>query len=105
MGGAESLHVGLNAVNAFAWIGSFSAGGMMDDCNAAYPALDSTVNGKLRLLWIACGTEDALIGANRKFHEWLTSKGVKFTAIENAGHAYLDGVAPHLAAFGPLLFR
>lgn len=55
-----------NAVNAFAWIGSFSAGGMIEDNNAAYPALDSKVNAKLRLLWIACGTEDPLIDANRK---------------------------------------
>ena len=105
MGGAESLYVGLNAVNTFAWIGSFSAGGMMDNYNAAYPTLNSEVNARLRLLWIACGTEDGLIGANRKFREWLTSRNVKFTAIETPGmHTWLVW-RRNLAAFAPLLFR
>lgn len=105
MGGAESLYVGLNAVNLFSWIGSFSAGGMLDDYNTAYPALDSKVNAKLRLLWIACGTEDQLIHANRKFREWLTSKGVKFTAIETPGmHTWMVW-RRNLADFAPLLFR
>ena len=105
MGGAESLYVGLNAVNVFAWIGSFSAGGMLEDHNAAYPALDAKVNDKLRLLWIACGTEDPLIDANRKFREWLTSRGVKFTAIEKPDmHTWMMW-RRNLAAFAPLLFR
>jgi enterochelin esterase-like enzyme len=105
MGGAESLYVGLNAVNVFSWIGFFSAGGMLDDHNAAYPALDSKVNAKLRLLWIACGTEDPLIEANRKFREWLTSKGVKFTAIETPGMHTWAVWRRNLVAFVPLLFR
>ena len=50
----------------------------MDDFNASYPALDAKVNAQLRLLWIACGTEDGLIAANRKFRQWLASKGIKF---------------------------
>jgi len=105
MGGAESLYVGLNAVTMFAWIGSFSAGGMLEDYNATYPALDSKVNDRLRLLWIACGTDDPLIDANRKFREWLTSRGVKFTAIETPGmHTWMVW-RRNLAAFAPLLFR
>jgi enterochelin esterase-like enzyme len=105
MGGAESLYVGLNAVNTFAWIGSFSAGGMLDDYQAAYPALDSKANAKLRLLWIACGTEDPLIDANRKFRDWLTSKGVQFTAIETPGRHTWMVWRRNLVAFAPLLFR
>jgi enterochelin esterase-like enzyme len=105
MGGAESLYVGLNAANVFAWIGSFSAGGMLEDYNAGYPSLDSKVNDKLRLLWIACGTDDPLIDENRKFREWLTSRGVKFTAIETPGmHTWMVW-RRNLAAFAPLLFR
>src|SRR5206468_1879677 len=105
MGGAESLYVGLNAVDAFAWIGSFSPGGMLEDYGAAYPALDSKVNAKLRLLWIACGTEDPLIETNRKFRQWLNSKGVKYTAIETPGmHTWMVW-RRNLAAFAPLIFR
>ena len=30
MGGAESLRIGLNGLDKFAWIGAFSAGGIPD---------------------------------------------------------------------------
>lgn len=38
MGGAESLHSGLNALDRFAWIGAFSSGGLGEDFNAEFPA-------------------------------------------------------------------
>ena len=105
MGGAESLYVGLNALNLFSWIGSFSPGGMLDDYDGAYPALDSKANAKLRLLWIACGTDDGLIQANRKFREWLTSKDVRHIEIETPGaHTWMVW-RRNLAEFTPLLFR
>src|SRR5205085_8052696 len=60
MGGAESLLTGLNALDHFAWIGAFSSGGLAEDFSAEFPALDSKANSQLRLLWIACGTDDRL---------------------------------------------
>ena len=58
MGGAESLYIGLSALERFAWIGAFSSGGIPEDFDAAFPALDSKAGARLRLLWIACGTEE-----------------------------------------------
>ena len=105
MGGAESLYVGLNAVDRFAWIGSFSAGGLSQDFDATFPKLDSKANSQLRLLWIACGTEDNLIASNRKLREWLASKDVHHTDIETPGmHTWLVW-RRNLAAFAPLLFQ
>jgi enterochelin esterase-like enzyme len=105
MGGAESLYVGLNHLDHFAWVGSFSAGGLGDDSNAEFPSLDSKANDQLHVLWIACGTEDRLIEPNRKFREWLTSKGVKHTDIETPGmHTWMVW-RRNLAIFAPLLFR
>jgi len=105
MGGAESLLTGLNTLDRFAWVGAFSAGGLGDDNAAAFPALDAKANPQLRLLWIACGTEDRLIEPNRKLREWLTSKGVKHTAIETPGaHTWMVW-RRNLAAFTVLLFR
>ncbi|HEY6390448.1 MAG TPA: alpha/beta hydrolase-fold protein [Bryobacteraceae bacterium] len=105
MGGAESLYVGLNELDRFAWIGSFSAGGTSSDFDAAYPALDSKVNARLRLLWIACGAEDRLIGSNRKFREWLASKEIRHVDIETPGaHTWMVW-RRNLAEFTPLLFR
>lgn len=105
MGGAESLYVGLNHLDEFAWIGSFSGGGLGDDYGAEFPDLRSSVNSQLHLLWIACGTDDRLIGPNRKFREWLTSKGVHHTDIETPGmHTWMVW-RRNLIAFAPLLFQ
>ena len=105
MGGAESLFTGLNALDRFAWIGAFSSGGLGEDFNATFPALDSKANGQLRLLWIACGTDDRLIDPNRKFRDWLKSKDIQFTPIETPGaHTWMVW-RRNLAEFTALLFR
>jgi enterochelin esterase family protein len=105
MGGAESLYTGLNAVDRFALIGAFSSGGMGDDFNATFPALDSKVNSQLRVLWIACGTDDRLIEPNRKFRDWLKSKEIQFTPIETPGaHTWMVW-RRNLAEFAALLFQ
>jgi enterochelin esterase-like enzyme len=105
MGGAETLYVGLNELDRFSWIGTFSAGGASEDYGAAYPALDSKTNARLHLLWIACGTEDRLIGSNRKFREWLASKEIRHVDIETPGaHTWMVW-RRNLAEFAPLLFR
>lgn len=105
MGGAESLLTGLNTLDKFAWIGAFSSGGLESDYAKDFPKLDAQANSQLRLLWIACGTEDGLIGPNRKFRGWLETKGVHFTPIETPGmHTWLVW-RRNLAAFAPLLFK
>jgi enterochelin esterase family protein len=129
MGGAETILTGLNHLDKFAWLGSFSGafvmlpganatggrgaapaagagpaaaattppaagpagrGGAasqqtMDDAAFAknLPSIDAkTVNAQLKMLWIVCGTSDSLIGVNRQFKQWLTSKGIQFTEQE-----------------------
>lgn len=105
MGGAESLFVGLNALDKFAWIGSFSGGGITNDFDATFPALNSGANTRIKLLWIACGTEDGLIQTNRKLKDWLKTKGVEHTSVETPGaHTWMVW-RRNLAAFTPLLFR
>ncbi|MBO0911176.1 MAG: esterase [Acidobacteria bacterium] len=106
MGGAESLLTGLNHLDQFAWIGAFSSGGLdLADFAAKFPNLDSSANPKLKLLWIACGTEDGLIKVNRQFKSWLKAKGVEFTSIETPGmHTWMVW-RRNLAAFAPLLFQ
>jgi enterochelin esterase-like enzyme len=105
MGGAESLATGLNTLDRFSWIGAFSSGGLPADFPTTFPALDAAANNKLRLLWIACGTEDTLITANRQLRDWLTSKGVRHTAVETPGaHTWMVW-RRNLAAFAPLLFQ
>jgi enterochelin esterase-like enzyme len=105
MGGAESLFVGLNNLDRFAYVAGFSSGGLGDDYAKTFPALGAEANSQLRVLWIACGVDDRLIEANRKFREWLTSKGVKHTDIETPGMHEWRVWRRNLAAFAPLLFQ
>ena len=106
MGGAESLLTGLNHLDTFAWVGAFSSGGIdLRDFSAEFPGLDANAGKKLKLLWIACGTEDGLIKINRQFKAWLKDKGVPFTDIETPGmHTWMVW-RRNLAALAPLLFR
>ena len=105
MGGAESLLTGLNTLDRFAWIGAFSSGGVTEDFQADFPELSSNANSQLRLLWIACGTDDHLIEINRKFRAWLDSKGIHHTDVETPGaHTWMVW-RRNLATFAPLLFQ
>jgi enterochelin esterase-like enzyme len=105
MGGAESLFVGLNAPDRFAWVGSFSAGGLSEDFDKVFPKLDSKANSELRLLWIACGTDDRLIAVNRKFREWLKAKDIRVTEIETPGaHTWMVW-RRNLTTLASLLFQ
>jgi enterochelin esterase family protein len=103
MGGGEALFTGLNALDKFAYVGSFS-GGIGNDFAASFPALDAKANTQLKLLWIACGVDDGLITPNHKFRDWLQSKQIKLTFVETPGeHTWLVW-RRNLATFAPLLF-
>jgi enterochelin esterase-like enzyme len=105
MGGAESLLTGLNHIDQFAWVGAFSSGAITEDFNTQFPTLDSKANSKLRLLWVACGTEDHLIDINRKFRDWLKSKDVNHTDIETPGmHTWMVW-RRNLTDYASLLFQ
>jgi enterochelin esterase family protein len=107
MGGAESLFVGLNAIDRFAWIGAFSSGGLGDPATfpQTFPALTAAEGKRLQLLWISCGTEDRLIEANRQVRAFLTDRGVPHEAIEMPGAHTWTVWRRNLAAFTPKLFR
>lgn len=105
MGGSESLLTGLNTLDKFGWIGAFSSGGITEDFDKEFPAVDSKTTEQLRLLWIACGTDDRLIDINRKFRGWLASKNVKHVDVETPGaHTWMVW-RRNLTEFSALLFR
>jgi enterochelin esterase family protein len=154
MGGAESTLTGLNHLDKFAWIGTFSGAYVMwpgarpaaapavpatpaapatpptppaapapgaaragagrggaqtlgpDAIAKNFPTLDAKANSQIRLLWIACGTADGLIGVNRQFKDYLKSKGVKFTDVEIPDMAHVWPLwRQNLTDLAPLLFR
>jgi enterochelin esterase-like enzyme len=105
MGGSESLFVGLTSADQFAWIGAFSSGGLNENFDQQFSEMKAKDVSRLELLWIACGTDDHLMGLNRGVREWLTSKGVKHTDVDTPGaHTWMVW-RRNLATFAPLLFQ
>jgi enterochelin esterase family protein len=104
MGGLESLDTGLHETDKFAWIGGFSSAVHNLDYERQLAGLDpKTAN--LKLLWIACGTGDNLIEANRKMIAFLKTKGMLVTQVETPGlHSSLVW-RDNLVHFAPLLFQ
>ena len=118
MGGAEALFTGLNHIDRFAYVASFSGAFVMWNSGPrtpegldpatfpkTFPALDAKAAAPLKLLWISCGTEDGLIGVNRQFKGWLKQRNIGFKEIEKPG-AHTWTVWRHdLTDLAPLLFQ
>ena len=107
MGGAESLFVGLNAIDRFAWVGAFSSGGLGQpgEFPQVFPRLTAESSKPLKLLYISCGTEDGLIEANRQLRAFLTERGVTHEGVEMPGAHTWTVWRRNLATFTPKLFR
>lgn len=105
MGGAESLLIGLNHLEKFGWIGSFSSGGLRENFDQEFPNLKEAGDNQPYLLWMACGTDDGLLGINRNFDQWMTKENIKHTAVETAGNHTWMVWRRNLANFAPMLFR
>jgi enterochelin esterase-like enzyme len=111
MGGAESLLTGLNHIDTFAWVGSFSAGGLNSDFAQDFPALNATTATRPRLLWVACGKDDRYVGktplitANRQFVAWLRSNKIPVTFVETPGMHEWPVWRKNLIQYSQLLFQ
>jgi enterochelin esterase family protein len=105
MGGSESLLVGLNRLDQFAWIGSFSAGGLGTNLPTQFPALDEKANRQLHLLWIGCGEQDGLLTNNLALSDWLKNKNIVHTWVQTPGQHSFRVWRRYLAQFAPLLFQ
>ncbi len=109
MGGGQALSIGLNNVDLFSHVGGFSAAiGNAANFPKTYAKLvDNTgeSNGRLKLLWVGCGTEDSLFAASKNFSEWLTVNKIKHTFRETSGaHTWMVW-RRYLHEIAPLLFR
>jgi enterochelin esterase-like enzyme len=130
MGGAEAIYTGLHYSDRFAYVGSFSGAFVMwpranppapgtgrggrgtptmeiADFEKNFPdLLAAKVNAQMRLLWIACGSDDGLMAVNRQFRTWLQSKDIHFTELEIPGFAHVWPLwRRNLAELAPLLFQ
>jgi len=108
MGGLESLYVGLNHTDQFAYIAGLSAAIHQRHFDEHLPSLagpGAAKKANLKLLWVACGTGDSLLQPNRDFVAWAKARGLPVTAIETEGeHTWLVW-RDNLLHLAPLLFR
>ncbi|MSU65657.1 MAG: esterase [Opitutus sp.] len=107
MGGGQALTIGLNHLELFSHVGGFSAAIRQPE---TFPTTFASLvkdaeasNRKLHLLWVGCGTEDALFEPAKAFTKFLTAQKIKHTFRESPGahtymvwRRYLNEVAPQL---------
>jgi enterochelin esterase-like enzyme len=106
MGGGESLEIGLNHLELFSYVGGFSAALRPADFQKNFGGIfanPEATNGKLRLLWIGCGTDDSLFGAATDFAKFLDAAKIKHVFKQSDGahtwmvwRRYLNEFAPQL---------
>jgi enterochelin esterase family protein len=104
MGGLESLTIGLNHTDTFAWVGGMSSAVFSEQFDRRIPSLDAT-HANLRLLWVACGKADGLYPHVQNFIAWAKAKGLNPVSVETPlGHVWPTW-RENLLTFAPLLFK
>jgi len=113
MGGGQALQIGLSHLDAFAYVGAFSAGGVkggpdeLRKMNNGVMADADAFNRKVHLLWLGAGTgEPDLLAGVKLLHETLEKIGIRNIYYESPGtaHEWLTW-RRCLHEFAPLLFR
>ena len=105
MGGGQSLTIGLNHTDTFAWVGGFSSS--VPNGGAVSSALDGPekINEQLKLLWIGCGKEDFLLSRNETFIDQLKKSGIEYEWHLTEGNHSWPVWRTYLAEFVPKLFQ
>ena len=107
MGGGQSLGIGLNHLERFAWVGGFSSA-IFTEPKQAYPKLfeaPEQANRQLKLLWIGCGKDDRLLSGSNKLVGALKEHGIDHTYRVSEGAHTWEVWRMYLAEFAPLIFR
>lgn len=103
MGGGQTLQIGLHHLDLFSRVAAFSAAVAREPFTAFQDVASDAkkVNAALKLLWLACGSDDSLFTPNRQFSAFLTQAGITNTFKPTAGghtwivwRQYLNEVAP-----------
>lgn len=105
LGGGQSLIIGLNHPDLFAWVGGMSAamGNPAETFRSALADAPIT-NGRLKLLWFACGKDDFVLKSNQQLDALLAARGIRHEfAVTEGSHGW-PVWRRHLVDFLPRLF-
>ena len=104
MGGGQSLNIGLSHLDAFAWIGAFSAASR--GAATANLLSDPEAAGKqIRLFWLSCGDKDGLMDRSKALHTALQEKKIAHVWHVDAGGHEWPVWKNDLYLLAPLLFK
>ena len=105
MGGGQSLTIGLNHTDSFAWVGGFSSSAPQGDSVSSALDHPEETNQQLKLLWIGCGKDDFLLNRNEAFVDQLKEKGIEHQWRLTEGNHSWPVWRVYLAELAPLLFQ
>jgi len=90
MGGGQSFNIGLTNLDKFAYIGPISAAPNTYPNERLFPDGGKAAREKLKLLFIACGTNDSLIGFGQRVHEYCVANNINhvYWLIQGGGHDF-----------------
>ncbi len=106
MGGSQALYIGLNHSDRYRWIVSMSGALIMyaGRFDEFFPHVSASLE-PVRLISMTTGTEDFLLGINRRFSEWLRAQGVALSYQDTPGGHTWGVWRRSLASIAPLLFK
>jgi enterochelin esterase-like enzyme len=84
MGGGQTLNIGLNNLDWFAWIGAFSPAPNTKLLELLVPEPQKTAE-LLSLLWLSCGDLDSLKYVSDRTHAYLSQYSVPHIWVEENG--------------------
>lgn len=104
MGGGQTLNFGLSHLDTFPWVGAFSAAPNTKEPEKLVPDLAGTT-AALRLLYLSCGNQDALINFSQRTQRYLQAHDVPHLwNVDDHGHDP-ETWGSNLFHFAQLIFR
>ncbi len=105
MGGGQSLTIGLNHLDRFAWVAGFSSAVPSREAIAGVLNDPAGANAKLKLLWIGVGKADFLLQRNQEFIATLKEKDIRHEWHLTDGNHSWPVWRLYLADLAPKLFQ
>ena len=105
MGGMQSLEIGINHPDLFAYVGGMSAYVPNPDDLLEKALNNRNLNDEIKLLWISIGRDDFLLKDAESFHKFLQKHDIRLQWTLTAGSHEWTLWREYLRDFAPLLFR
>lgn len=105
MGGMQSLEIGINHPDLFAYIGGMSAYVPTAEDLLQKGFHNPGINEEIKLLWVRIGKDDFLLKDAEKFHALLAKHGIRSQWTVTAGSHEWPVWREYLHDFAPLAFH